>query len=367
MQDGRVKLFLVIALLLTSFSVSAQITNWFQRPIYLNSASGRITYGAGKYVATYLPDLTGSVLVSSDGSNWVRQILPTALISNITRIRFINGTFFLLGRPMLFSTDTITWSKSENLNNGATGIAYGNGKYVLVGSSPNISISADALQWSTIVDATNLGLTDVVFGGTKFVAIGSSGLLNSSDGIHWQFAPKQGQFTSLAYGNGLFIASGPSGTFQSNDGDTWNLTTGGAGGQLCFGGGTFVAVISTQIYFSSNGVNWAISTNLPVNNVVNDAAFTGSTFYLVGSQSNWESNPLSPTSGQASLLDLHLFAGVNVVGAIGSRYRIDRTASISASNWAPVTTLYLGTSPTLWVDTNILAIGSSFYRAVKLD
>jgi formylglycine-generating enzyme required for sulfatase activity len=64
-------------------------------------------------------------------------------------------------------------------------------------------------------------------------------------------------------------------------------------------------------------------------------------------------------------LDLHLFAGVNIVGATGTVYAIESTADLAQTNsWTSLAFIQLPTTNYLFVDTSAPLGGHRFYRAV---
>jgi formylglycine-generating enzyme required for sulfatase activity len=64
-------------------------------------------------------------------------------------------------------------------------------------------------------------------------------------------------------------------------------------------------------------------------------------------------------------LDLHIFAGVNITGTVGSVYAIQSTSDTTQTNsWTSLTFLQLTSTNYLFVDTSITAQGNRFYRAL---
>lgn len=131
------------------------------------------------------------------------------------------------------STDDIINIKIGDLNmivgsNNWNAVAYGNGKYVAVGSKGGITYSEDGINWTTAV-AGSYTWTNVVYGNGKFVAAGSTGhTAFSENGINWttrQPGSSSRTITCITYGNGKFVAGYPLDTYSyiliSTDGMTF--------------------------------------------------------------------------------------------------------------------------------------------------
>lgn len=70
------------------------------------------------------------------------------------------------------------------------GVAYGNGRWVIVGGKGALLSSADGVQWTPEVNpvpASAASYSDVAFGNGQFIALGARGeaLLTSTDGRNW--------------------------------------------------------------------------------------------------------------------------------------------------------------------------------------
>src|SRR6185503_17625307 len=66
-------------------------------------------------------------------------------------------------------------------------------------------------------------------------------------------------------------------------------------------------------------------------------------------------------------LDLHLFAGVDITGAVGSVYAVQSTANVAQTNsWATVAFVQLTSTNMLYVDTSAPVAGTRFYRGLQI-
>lgn len=136
--------------------------------------------------------------------------------------------------------DGITWSNAGitgDFNGIGEGVAYGNGKWVAVGSnfpqdSNTIKVSTDGLTWTNATGTlfTSSG-NSVAYNGSLWIAVGSGGntILKSTNGTSWS-PVSSGQFSS--YGKKVFwdgsrwiaLGNGPSSILISTDGNTWSST-----------------------------------------------------------------------------------------------------------------------------------------------
>jgi formylglycine-generating enzyme required for sulfatase activity len=83
----------------------------------------------------------------------------------------------------------------------------------------------------------------------------------------------------------------------------------------------------------------------------------------------WAVGP--PSSAQTPpVLDIHLYAGLTVTGAVGTVYQIQYVTDLAQTNtpsvWRCLEYLQLPASPYLWADRSAPATGKRFYRAVAM-
>jgi hypothetical protein len=125
-----------------------------------------------------------------------------------------------------------SWTNTANIGGAATGIAYGNGKFIVVGwQAPPYESTNDGNSWfsvySPVLDPNHQGLPlvghDIVFGNGMFVVAQAGYFAESmfvtTNGITWSgVGPINSDptnqwvnITSIAYGNGTFVgaSSGP--------------------------------------------------------------------------------------------------------------------------------------------------------------
>ncbi len=112
-------------------------------------------------------------------------------------------------------------------------VAYGNDKFVVIGSDGYISTSPNGRQWNTQQQSyTNLPNRAIAYGNGKFVAVGDDGYISisisiSTDGTTWT-APKQigtKRWFDVVYNEDRFIAVNGTHITTSVDGITWTTPT----------------------------------------------------------------------------------------------------------------------------------------------
>jgi hypothetical protein len=194
------------------FNGSTDLVSWTDYRPYLNNAgvmgTNSVAYGNGKFLS--VPGATSEVWYSTDAITW-----GSSMISSFTpsKVSFVNNMFVLNPEMMLgsseniaISTDAITWTISTIGYSSAwkSGVAYNNGKYVMVpytnaNQSPmvpeaKVAVSTDLITW-TVNDLPPSGdmmfngtyLKDVAFVNNHFVVSGemSGKYYKSTDAVTW--------------------------------------------------------------------------------------------------------------------------------------------------------------------------------------
>jgi hypothetical protein len=206
-----------------------------------------------------------------------RNPLPNA--SSSFNVQFLNGHFVGYGATpgLVISSDGTNWTDVSTSFNGAINqMAYGNGRYVIAGSSPNgpiASSSSDFVNWTSTNFGTNTiaSLSCVAFGNGVFVAGSRTvppGMWVSTNGVDWSQTSTQAVF-EIAYGNGRFIATLYNlQVLVSTDGISWNPVTidnlhyfqsvSFANGRF-YAHGTYSVEPANYpaLYFTTDGLNWS--------------------------------------------------------------------------------------------------------------
>lgn len=173
-----------------------------------------------------------------------------------------------------YSTDGVSWSAVGTSTEYACSVAYGGGRFVLIGMTGGTSYSADGKKWTTGGFLPSGGVwKKIAYGNGIFVAISANSdvAAYSTDGESWTKAnmPSSVNWKSVAYGgtsslNSKFvaIADGANNAACSTDGITWTASTlpsSGSWQDIVYGGGKFVAVKDNSMYGaqSEDGVDWS--------------------------------------------------------------------------------------------------------------
>ncbi|MEL7566705.1 MAG: immunoglobulin-like domain-containing protein, partial [Dehalobacterium sp.] len=211
---------------------------------------------------------------------------PLPVPNNMQDVKYINGQYMAVGYngTLITSSNGEIWQK---VNVGTdtdrlTGIAYGNRKYVIVGTAcdyvARIYTSDDGQTWRETAAVPHHWLYDVVYGDGQFVAVGQSGkILLSADGENWvtkTVSPMDYTLLSVTYANGKYVAAGmgtttakpKGGIMTSDDGENWTVRhshTTYTLWDVTYGGGVFAAVGgrsdqsgSYYICTSTDGTTW---------------------------------------------------------------------------------------------------------------
>ena len=118
-----------------------------------------------------------------------------------------------------------------------------------------------------------------------------------------------------------------------------------------------------QWQFSTNGSTW-----------VNISGATGPVYSLntssltnVGYYQAAVSNPagtVNSASASLTLLNINMYAGLNIVGPLGANYNVQSIPALNASNWTTLTNVSLPSQPYIYIDYSSPTNSKQFYRAV---
>lgn len=209
---------------------------------------------------------------SSDGVTWTAATLPMNFTGQ-SYIRFLNGKFFVYGmgigitNQICYSTDAVSWTEAALAHSGEnTGIAYGNGRYVAVNASRNVSYSDDGLNWQsggTITAFSTNAVLGILFDGNDFIAYSSGYSVKSSDGITWGIL-RNWCAVSGYNGGAVFVGAGQilasstgGGLYQCTDyydGNTSTWTKRSSGGGIAYNEDDDIVVSTlskTQMQYST--------------------------------------------------------------------------------------------------------------------
>ena len=147
------------------------------------------------------------------------------------------------------------------------GVAYGDGRWVVVGHTSNVAVSLDGFTWTEYPVPAGSWQT-VTYGDGRFVALSSAGTglneMTSSDGINWTATSgPAGEWTGLTYGGGRFVAVDSLGHIvTSTDGANWTVRFSHSKAHftsVAYGNGRYVAVDGAlgATVVSPNGTGWS--------------------------------------------------------------------------------------------------------------
>ena len=218
-----------------------------------------ITFCGGKFFAYRWLGMA----VSTDGENWTVVDYFSTMRDDIKGIAYGNGKYVLVtyGGRIMYSTDGITWTRAANSPfSQYQCIAYGNGKFVVASYGNRMAYSADGINWTTVAGTYGGIFGDIIFGDGKFVALDLGVIFYSTDGLTWTEVRlselSDWYFMDSAYGGGKFVSATNRGRMAySADGITWMPVYFDADSRtsIAYGNGRFVAVTSTWDWENARG------------------------------------------------------------------------------------------------------------------
>ena len=239
----------------------------------------------------------GSTKISSE-TNYTFTVSSSRTITG----RFLPLKYLIMGENGYIISPTKTQQVGTNTWDG---VAYGNGKYVAIGSGNNIpgylTTSSDAIRW-TIVErfSWNLSLPSIAYGNGKYIVTtgGASGIYTSNDGYTWGTTgvsdEPSGQTFKVYFINGLFFVLADSGytgeIYSSPDGKTWTKASQSFDSanmrSIVYGNGTYYVIGyqysgSTRIYSSTDGIAWTLLGYMP-NKKMNKMAYGNGKLVAIG-------------------------------------------------------------------------------------
>jgi hypothetical protein len=197
-----------------------------------------VAFGNGTFVAVGggVTDKTGPggrILTSVDGKEWKEH--PGRKF-RVSPVLFGNGRFTAGGPDyrLLHSTDGATWETGAKIAEPAATHfrmgAFGNGLFVFAGNGRK---SEKEIHWvvaskdGTALESERIDLPPVralAFGNGRFVVVGPNGLrMSSADGAKWEHEVREekGTLDSVVWTGKEFLAAGDGKGFSSADGKTW--------------------------------------------------------------------------------------------------------------------------------------------------
>ncbi|MGI6628558.1 MAG: immunoglobulin-like domain-containing protein [Bacillota bacterium] len=330
-----------------ALGVSVNGIDWTSSDLKVSHTLEAIAYGNGKYIAigNQRTGLDGTIYGSADGVNWTH--LATVPDHYLSDIICVDGKFVAVGQSgrILTSADGATWkvTAAAEVKNQLNAVAYADGTYVAVGKSGVVVTSPDGENWAERPSLGSDTLRDVAYGNGRFVIVGgydTACIYSSADrGETWtKYAfgiTCYGLLNSVDYDGSRFVTVGyrpdilaPS-MFTSTDGTTWQRQSGipqdMSLAAVAGGGGKWVAVsFKYDILTSTNGTTWA-ELGQGTRQHLLKVAYGGSTFVAVGYNGAIQTSPdgitwtLRPSGTSENLQSVrYMNHGFVVVGEKGT-------------------------------------------------
>ena len=253
---------------------------WTQRTLPGFAVPAKIAYGNGRFVA---PASNNTAFTSTDGTTWTSVTVTSTTNTIVQGVAFGSGKFVLVGRDSNFnaaaftSTDGTTWTPSATIagSGGGTGfLSVGASTAGFVAAGGNLVYSSiDGVTWTARTSALpsaprqlgpiTEGVSGATFSGTQFFVLGNYGSITTSlDGTAWarRSTGTVADLGGLIHDGTRWVATGSGGTvLTSTEGTAWTqLTTGSSAdfNRLAFNGTRYVTVGFNGIYHSTNLTTW---------------------------------------------------------------------------------------------------------------
>jgi hypothetical protein len=174
-NDGE---FMAVA---DGFYTSADASNWVQRTSTRIDA-WTIARGNGVYVGT--ASSLGYISTSTNGVDWARNSITS---QTLTRVRFHDVRVIAVGPGIFTSSNGLSWDWIDAQAGYPSGIAFGPGVQVVTTGAPydrpigpgSLSSSLDGTNWVRNIVLPGNSLLGVAYGNGRFVAVGSETILFS--------------------------------------------------------------------------------------------------------------------------------------------------------------------------------------------
>ena len=208
----------------------------------------------------------------SNVTEWQTATSPSGFNARQRSCCYGNGYYVIAGTSgqMAYRTKETAWVKPAAFTSGViTGLAYGNGRFLAVDSNGGVFTAAtpDA-TWEQVFTASGV-IESVRYLNNRFVAVGDNGFFATSlDGKEWtqKTAFTTNTLIDSAYGNGWFIAVGASGSiFRSINLNDWldvSIADFGDIRTVLFTvNGFVIGGAGGKIAYSTDGKSWSMATN----------------------------------------------------------------------------------------------------------
>lgn len=235
----------------------------------------------------------------SDASTW--NSVSNPLTQRQRACVYGNGYYVVCGTSgeMAYSLDGVTWTSIAKFTSDViTGIAYGKGIFVAIDSAGVIWIANEtpfnweplSVTWEQLESGAVQILEGICYANNRFVLVGDYGLVAFSDnGRTWTEIRTAYDFKAVTFGKGRYIGAGNSGAVAvSYDGENWtdysepSIT--GSYRAAAFGAGRYVVGCQGGIIrFSDDGRTWTTATTNSTStvNYIRGIVYAEGKFYAV--------------------------------------------------------------------------------------
>jgi hypothetical protein len=210
---------------------SSDMNNWqIISPPHGDIILSGIAYGNNMWVTVgtinYMQHNEGPVIMTSpDGIHWSMQSLnlPEKFRGTfLTSVAFADGKWVAVGGGITAtSSDAINWTCQQPISwqwPASYSITHGNNRWVSVGpmgsEQEGITTSLDGLSWNLKVITTDSFFSGIAYGNGHWMIIASSlhsSIFTSQDTLTWSQIASEldlGAMRSIAYGNGMWVIAG---------------------------------------------------------------------------------------------------------------------------------------------------------------
>ena len=175
----------------------------------------------------------GEILTSADGVRWEKVVsanesLPIEHFTHGLRdVAFGNGRFVAVGSwgECRYSENGRDWFRVSLDDFEVRAVTFGSGMFLLVGDAGRVYRSLDGVAWERIHTDVSNDLVGVAHGAGRFLVVGSDGLALSGTGTgEWtrRRTPTRETLHDVIWAGGRFVAAGEGGSLvYSGDGITW--------------------------------------------------------------------------------------------------------------------------------------------------
>lgn len=167
----------------------------------------------------------GKMAYSINGETWTAVTDSTFGTKGINSIAYGNSSWVAVGEEghIAFSVDGEIWTAIvlDTFTN-ICDVAFGDGRWVVVGDEGRIAFSDDCVTWTIVIDSTfgfGDGIWGIAYGNNRWIAVGSK-IAFSDDGETWNRVSEDGNI-DIAYGNNKWITVGGKNKYSYNNGVTW--------------------------------------------------------------------------------------------------------------------------------------------------